>query len=128
MKKKLTSLFVALSLFIVPMIALSVPQSVGAVDVFQGCSGKASGTDVCGAAKASGNPFLKALKVALQILVIVVGFVAVVMLIMNALKIIWAQGDPGGVKSGRDGVIGALVGLVITALAQAIVSFVLNKV
>jgi hypothetical protein len=126
MKKKIYALLVVLSIFIIPVVAL--PQTAHATNVFQACKSVsgASGTDVCSASR-SGNPFLKALKVALQLLVLVVGFVAVVMLIMNALKIIWAQGDPAGVKSGRDGVIGALVGLVVAALSQAIVTFVLNK-
>lgn len=129
MKKKLTALFIALSIFIVP-VAVMVPQPAGAVDVLKACKDVtgAGKTAVCEDKQGKGNVFIRVLKVVIQLLAIVVGFAAVVVLILSALKMIWAQGDPAGIKSGREGVIAAIVGIVVAALAQAVVTFVLGKV
>ena len=114
---------------LVPTITL--PATANAVNVFQACSNGAGATDVCKEQSSTvhgSNPFLHTIKVLLDILTIVVGMAAVFMLIFSGLKMIWAQGDTSAVKSARDGIIGAIVGLVVAALAQAIVQFVLNKI
>ena len=125
--KKLCVLAVMALGLLVPAVAL--PATAGAVNVFQACSNGAASTDVCKQQAAStGNPFLNVIKVVLDILSIIVGVAALVMVVFSGLKMIWAQGDPQAVKSAREGIIGAIVGLVVAALAQAIVVFVLNKI
>jgi hypothetical protein len=128
MKKKLCALLVTLGL-LVPTMAL--PATAGAVNVFQACGQGAGASDVCkeqGANAHGSNPFLHAIKVVLDILTIIVGIAAVIMLIFSGLKMIWAQGDTQAIKSARDGIIGAAVGIAVAALAQAMVVFVLNKI
>ncbi len=58
----------------------------------------------------------------------VVGFVAVVMIIVGGFKYITSGGDSGNVTSAKNTIMFAIVGLVIVALAQIIVKFVLQKV
>ena len=62
-----------------------------------------------------------------NILTVIVGFVAVVLLIVNGLKFVTSNGDASSVTSAKQGVLYAIVGLIIVALAQVIVKFVLNK-
>lgn len=128
MKKKLCTLLMILGLAF-PTMAL--PATASAVNVFQACGQSAGATDVCKEQSSSAhgsNPILHTIKVVLDILTIIVGITAVIMLIYNGMKMIWAQGDASAVKSARDGIIGAVVGVVVAALAQAMVVFVLDRI
>jgi hypothetical protein len=58
---------------------------------------------------------------------IVVGLIAVIMLIYGGLKYITSGGDSGKAASARTAIVSAIIGLVIVALAQIIVQFVLTK-
>ena len=57
----------------------------------------------------------------------IVGAVSVIMIIYGGFRYITSGGDSNGVKAGKDTVLYAIVGLVIVALAQIIVNFVLDK-
>lgn len=61
------------------------------------------------------------------ILSIIVGFIAVVMIIVGGLKMITSNGDSNAIASARSTVVYALIGLIIVALAQILVHFVLHK-
>jgi uncharacterized membrane protein len=58
----------------------------------------------------------------------IVGVVSVVMIIYGGFKYISSGGDSGNVQSAKNTIIYAIIGLVVVALAQFIVQFVLNKV
>lgn len=62
----------------------------------------------------------------INILSVVIGFAAVVMIMLAGFKYITSGGDASGVKSAKDSLIYAIVGLIIVALAQTIVRFVLH--
>jgi hypothetical protein len=53
--------------------------------------------------------------------------VAVVMIIIGGLKYITSGGDSGNVTGAKNTILYAIIGLVIVALAQFIVRFVLSK-
>lgn len=57
----------------------------------------------------------------------VVGVVSVIMIIYGGFKYITSGGDAGGVTAAKNTILYAIVGLVIVALAQVIVQFVLTK-
>lgn len=63
----------------------------------------------------------------LNILSVVVGVVAVIMVIVGGFRYTTSGGKEEGVKSAKNSILYALIGLVIVALAQVIVRFVLNK-
>ncbi len=58
----------------------------------------------------------------------VVGVISVIMIIYGGFKYITSGGDSGNVGNARNTIVYALVGLVIVALAQFMVRFVLTKV
>lgn len=63
----------------------------------------------------------------INILSIVVGVVAVFMIIIAGIRFVTSGGDSNGISSARNTIIYAIIGLLIVALAQLIVQFVLGK-
>ncbi len=63
---------------------------------------------------------------AVNIFSLIVGVIAVIMIIVGGLKYITSGGDSGNVSSAKNTIIYAIVGLIIVALAQFIVRFVLG--
>ena len=63
----------------------------------------------------------------INVLSAVVGVLAVIMIIVGGLRYITSAGNPEGAKTARNTILYAIIGLVIVALAQLIVHFVLNK-
>lgn len=66
--------------------------------------------------------------VVINIFSLVVGVIAVIMIIIGGLKYITSGGDSGNVTSAKNTILYAIVGLVIVALAQFIVRFVLSRI
>lgn len=64
----------------------------------------------------------------INIFSLVVGVVSVIMIIIGGLKYITSGGDSGNVTGAKNTILYAVIGLVIVALAQVIVRFVLNRV
>jgi len=62
----------------------------------------------------------------INILSVIVGAIAVIMIIWGGFKYITSGGDTGNVSGAKNTLIFAIVGLIIVALAQFIVHFVLN--
>ena len=58
----------------------------------------------------------------------VVGLVAVIMVIFGGFRYVTAAGDTTKTKSARDTILYALIGLLIVALAQTIVKYVISLV
>lgn len=67
------------------------------------------------------------LTIIMQLIFGIIGAVAVIVIIVGALSMIAAQGDPGKVAKARQTVIFALVGLAIAISAEAIVTFTLGR-
>jgi vacuolar-type H+-ATPase subunit I/STV1 len=80
-------------------------------------------TDISGSAEKL-NVLIKNI---INIFSVVVGIVAVIMIIVGGFRYITSGGDSGNVTGAKNTILYAIVGLVIVALAQFIVKFVLNK-
>jgi hypothetical protein len=68
------------------------------------------------------------LSLVINLFSLIVGFVSVVMIIIGGFKYITSGGEAANVSGAKNTIIYAIVGLVIVALAQFIVHFVLGKV
>jgi hypothetical protein len=68
------------------------------------------------------------LKTVVNLFSLVVGVVSVIMIIIGGLKYITSGGEASNISGAKNTIIYAIVGLVIVALAQFIVHFVLGKV
>ncbi|MEO8105468.1 MAG: pilin [Candidatus Saccharibacteria bacterium] len=117
-------------------LALGVPMLVPALasagikeSLCQGSNQAAQGTtnSDCGTAgQSGGNGLTSIAQNIVNIFSIVVGIVAVIMIIYGGFKYITSGGDSGNVSSAKNTLIYAIIGLIIVALAQIIVHFVIN--
>lgn len=57
---------------------------------------------------------------------IILGAIAVIMIVIGGFKFVTSGGDTNAVASAKNTIIYALVGLVVVALAQVIVHYVLT--
>ncbi|MGI9027280.1 MAG: pilin [Candidatus Saccharimonadales bacterium] len=73
------------------------------------------------------NSVEKTIANVVNLLSIIVGIAAVILIIVNGLKLVTSGGDSNSISAARNGIIYAIVGLIIVALAQVIVRFVLSK-
>jgi hypothetical protein len=89
---------------------------------------EALGSADTGSCSTSGDrQVTKVIEFALNTLSIAAGIIAVIMIIISGLKYITSQGDSSKAASGQSSIIYAIVGLVIVALAQVIVRFVITQ-
>ncbi len=124
--------------------SIAAPR-VTAVDVLNGCSPSTSDCSVCSNPNATSKPVIctdnqngskqnpllgpsGVLTVAANILSILVGVAAIIVIIISGLRMVISSGDPTSAGNARKAIIYALVGLAIAVLAQAIVALVLSKV
>src|SRR5690349_5251488 len=110
MFKKLIAMFALVS-----MLSLGAVQTAhAAFDPFGGaCSNEASSSTVCQDKINGGNPVTNTLQDATNIIALVTGIAAVIMIIVNGIKYVISTGDPAKVNSAKDGIIYAVVGLVV---------------
>ncbi len=129
------SILVGLSL-VAPM-AILVPASVSATTaVTQGLcdgitaaedpNGASAGTD-CTTDTTAATNVNRLIKNIINLFSLIVGVISVIMIIVGGLKYITSGGDSGNITGAKNTILYALIGLVIVALAQVIVRFVLNK-
>jgi hypothetical protein len=119
-------------------LATTVPVFAGnasAVDLFKHtCDSGASASDasVCEDVQnqqdSSENPINKIIKAAIEVLSFIIGVAAIIVLVASGLRMILSNGDSNAVASARNGIIYAVAGIAVVAIAQGIVVFVLNRV
>ena len=68
------------------------------------------------------------IKQIIEVLSVIIGVTAVIMIMVGGFKYITSAGDSNNISSAKNTILYALVGLVVVALAQLIVKFVLSKV
>lgn len=64
---------------------------------------------------------------AINAVLLVAGAIAVLMVIIGGLRYVLSGGDSAGLKSAKDTILYALIGLAITLLSFGIVSFIVSK-
>ena len=64
----------------------------------------------------------------INVVISVLGMVAVICIIVGAVNYMTSAGDPGKVKKAKDMILYSIIGLVVAILAYAIVNFVLKGV
>ncbi len=87
------------------------------------CAGITAGGGAC---TDNGAGLTNIIKVVIQILSVIAGVAAVIMIVVGGLRYITSGGDSSKVAGAKSAILYAIVGLVIVALAQLIVRFVLG--
>lgn len=119
-----------LATILVAPLLMSGAVSYGATPQQEACAGiggTLKGTECVTGGPAGGNIFGVLRRVA-NTLILVVLAVSVIMVIIGGLRYVLSGGDSAGIKSAKDTIMYALVGVAIAIVAYAIVSFVVNRV
>lgn len=121
------------TLFLTPAVAVSAAENVSdPVQLFNRvCEGRASDSSVCEDAKSNSNPLFGPTGIITKIanlLSILVGIAAVIGIILAGVKMAIHGNNPQEVSQARDLVIYAVAGLVLAAMAQALVRLVLFNI
>lgn len=130
LRKFITSLSLV-SLLFVPALVPAVVHAAGTQDINGNlCAGANLSVDStdCGA---NGDPKQKVndlLTTVINIFSLIVGVIAVIMIIIGGLKYITSGGESANITGAKNTILYAVIGLVVVALAQFIVRFVLTKV
>lgn len=93
------------------------------------CNGPAASSPVCHAPTSdplTGNNGI--IVKATNLIALIAGIAAVIMIIVAGIKFITSQGDSGSVGEARKTIIYASVGLVVIVLARTIITYVVSKV
>lgn len=123
MKKLFLALMVSLSItFGYGGLALAAGQTAARDQVCEGVSGQVGGS--CDSGATDIQTIIAAI---INILSIIVGIAAVIMIIIAGLKYVTSGGDTSSIASAKNTLIYAVVGLIVTAFAQFIVRFVLQS-
>ena len=134
MIKKLKTIALSFGLLAALLVPALVPvATVGAQANIQEnlCDGANLGFGSGGDCTAGGEAETKVneiITLVINVFSVVVGVIAVIMIIVGGLKYITSGGDSGNITSAKNTILYAIVGLVIVALAQIIVKFVLSKI
>ena len=139
MKRKIQTIFVGLVAALgITLSSLALP--VGAVGIFGGCTGgkapvaaggnsdaQTSANTLCGATPKDGENLPDIVKNVINLILVVLGMVAVIMIVIGGIRYTTSNGDSSSVKAAKDTILYAVVGLIVAILSYAIVNFVLGR-
>lgn len=114
---------------LVAVIGLSFLDSpVGAqVELYsQGACNNAGGGDIC--AKSNDDSIAPLVQVVINALLYIAGAVSLIFMLVGGLKFITSAGDPGKAASGRNTVLYALAGILVSSLAFVIVQYIYGRI
>lgn len=122
-----------LAVLVVPALMLGVlalPTAVGAVGLSEG-AGAAKGDDQTqclfgteGTACEGKTPMFRVIT---NVLLFIIGAISVIMLIIGGIRYTVSGGDSAAVKSAKDTILYAIIGIVVAILAYAVVNFVITS-
>jgi hypothetical protein len=124
--KKITMFF--MSLVIGLGVFVAVPQLASAATAKSTvCDGIGASSGADGCTDGSGKSINDILAMVINIFSWFVGVVAVIFAIVAGFKYITSGGDASAIKSAKDTLFYVIIGLVVVALSQVVVNFVLDK-
>lgn len=135
--KRLLFITIASSSLLAPGLAVTLTATAFATSpadyVCEGANNAASGSTTagsdtsCASSNAGGVDINKVANEIVNVFSVIVGATAIIMIIYGGFRYITSGGDSGRVGTAKNTLIYAIVGLIIVALAQVIVHYVLNK-
>ena len=84
-----------------------------------------NGIDATG--QKSGNSLQDNLARIVNVILFLIGAIAVIVIIIGGLKYVTSDGDSSKIKSAKDTILYAVVGIIIALLAYALVNFVITS-
>lgn len=138
MKRNLKNGFAALLMMLSVSSVVALPAMVSADSACEGAQSiqHPNETQAQIKARCANNADAKAelssgltgiIKTIIDILLFLIGAIAVIMLIVGGIKYVVSGGDQGATTSAKNTILYAVIGLVVAIMAYAIVNFVLNS-
>ena len=112
---------VVLSLAVVLGFGVFAAVPAGAINVFPECP-EGSESQVCQKEDISGP-----VQAIISTLLFAIGVIAVIMIIIGGIRYTLSNGDASQIKSAKDTILYAVIGLIVAMLAYAIVNFVVGR-
>ena len=112
--------------FIAPTLATVHAQSA-TENIQCGVAGNLSGEGDCGNLDEGVNTINSTIRTVIRTFQIIVGLISVIMIIVGGLRYITSGGESNSVKGAKNTILYAVIGLVVVAIAEAIVQFVLQR-
>ena len=121
MQKIKTSLAVMVAIAGVSFVAVpAYAACTNAVDCIEAGVNTTGGTS-------SKTSVASIIKTVVNVLLFVLGAVAVIMIVIGGIKYTTSGGDANGIKSAKDTILYSVVGLIVAMMAYAIVNFVITN-
>lgn len=125
MKKIALALVSLLAMFSFAITPLATTYA-DTTDVFtSACSANSSDTTLCKDTK--GSSIFSIIKTIIQIMLIVAGIIAVIMIIIGGIRYMTSNGDQADVKAAKDTILYAIIGLIVCMIAFSVVTWVIGK-
>ena len=129
MKSKILKTIAALAIFVGVGLVFNLTPAFAAEDICKNSKVSEAVKDAAGCngntdKDAAGNLIVNIINWVMGIL----GFVAVIAIIIGGVQYMTSTGDPGKVKKAKDTILYAVIGLIIIIFAAAIVNFVIDGV
>jgi hypothetical protein len=133
MFKRFRKLFISVSAAALLAVPLAAPALAAADANITGnlCAGATLNIDASASCSETSSGTIQINNIIhdiINIFSLVVGIVAVIMIIVGGFRYITSGGASDSVSGAKNTIIYAIIGLIVVALAQFIVQFVLNKV
>lgn len=126
--KRVLIITLALIGIITATAAVITPRAAFADAKAEVCAGVGAAVGAKGdCATDSGTSVNSVIAAVVNILSLLVGIIAVIMIIVGGFRYVTSGGDSGTLTTAKNTIIYAIIGLVVVAFAQAIVQFVLKK-
>jgi hypothetical protein len=128
--RSLRTLVLELVMLLTTILVLSSTGSAAAaVNIFPTCQTDNT-PEVCKdvSTPSTTDPVILVIKAAMEVISFITGAAAIILVIISAIRFVTSGGQPEAVAGARSTIVYALVGVVITVLAQSIIAFVLNKI
>ena len=109
----------------------AVANAASVSNICQGASGNigslSASSPACKGGGSASTSIDSTITLVLNLFSAIVGIIAVIMIIIGGVKYVTSGGSSEKTSSAKDTILFAIVGLIVVALAQIIVKFVLNK-
>lgn len=123
---KASRVLITVILLVAAFISASTYLSANAStvdEVQRGVSGAGGGGD-----ENKGSRVTDTIKIITNTLLFIVGVAAVIMIVVAGLRLVTANGDANTVSQAKNTIIYAIIGIIVAALAYAIVNFIINQI
>ena len=125
-RNALVSMFMMFGLVAVPALSAQVAYAADPPAPLNNKTSACQGVTQIGGGGCGNEKFNNFIKDIINILLFLIGAIAVIMIIIGGLRYVTSGGDQGQITGAKNTILYAVIGLVIAVMAFAIVNFVLG--